>query len=1069
MRVLHACWNLDGKLIIWGESKEKFLSTAKDRSSVGDLHPFCLGHDQLVNDLDSLEFDPDEKGLSSVCLPSKLNLPLPSPELNSEESYEDGQINRWKIECLELEPLSTVAFLTSIPDELPEDIRLGDSFSFWVESSKLLLDLLAHGRFLPLLSRQGGNYRARWQVILNEERDQERLATLIKSMPSLCRNDFSDSLNSTDDKDLVPNQISSALILESFLSHCGDHLIRMFLKSRDLLPEIIANSPKFGAETAWLEALTRDNSQLDSSAQDLLRLEERLKHWSGKFLAGGAISRFKTGFRVVAPEDVPDKFEEASWKIEILLTSTGEKNNFITASDYWIGKLGFLSQSDLNHEEIEELLLRELGEAQENFEGLKQALFETCPEGIELSTNDAWIFLKEVAPELEKNGYPVVTPSWWGESVGQLGLHLHVDSESQDPGAGTGMLGMGQLLDFSWSLSMGDEVISQDEFKKLVDQQSNLVYIGNQWVEIDSSKLDGTFKFLEAQKKNNKMQLIDALRFGFGVNQGDETLPVTGFSSTGWVGNLLQSESRSIILDRKLDNFKGELRPYQQQGLSWLYFLTRVGIGGCLADDMGLGKTIQFLALLQLEREAAREASDGKFKILPTLLIVPMSILDNWYREANKFAPELNVYIHHGPSRLTGNSLKNQIENSDLVLTTYSLSHRDESVINSFSWGRIALDEAQNIKNVSTKQSKAIRNLVESQLMEDRQDSSPCHRIALTGTPLENHLDELWSIFDFLNPGFLGKLSEFRSRFTLPIERHRDTSASEGLGRLVKPFLLRRLKTQPEILSDLPEKIEMEVITALTSEQASLYQGVVDDMLPEVSRLDGMHRKGLVLSSLTRLKQICNHPTLYLKDNSQLADRSGKLNRLEELLEVILAEDDKTLIFTQYAQMGFLLQDHLSKKFSQEVLFLHGSLSKKKRMNLIDSFQKPDGPKIFILSLKAGGFGLNLTEANQVIHYDQWWNPAVEDQATDRAHRIGQKKNVQVRKFICKGTLEEKIASLLARKKDLADSIVGSARNTITEMSVDDLRDLLQLSTGGEKKSSKGGSPDEPPFMEMSK
>jgi non-specific serine/threonine protein kinase len=243
----------------------------------------------------------------------------------------------------------------------------------------------------------------------------------------------------------------------------------------------------------------------------------------------------------------------------------------------------------------------------------------------------------------------------------------------------------------------------------------------------------------------------------------------------------------------------------------------------------------------------------------------------------------------------------------------------------------------------------------------------------------------------------------------------------------------------------------------------------VDDMLPEVSRLDGMHRKGLVLSSLTRLKQICNHPTLYLKDNSQLADRSGKLNRLEELLEVILAEDDKTLIFTQYAQMGFLLQDHLSKKFSQEVLFLHGSLSKKKRMNLIDSFQKPDGPKIFILSLKAGGFGLNLTEANQVIHYDQWWNPAVEDQATDRAHRIGQKKNVQVRKFICKGTLEEKIASLLARKKDLADSIVGSARNTITEMSVDDLRDLLQLSTGGEKKSSKGGSPDEPPFMEMSK
>ena len=423
-----------------------------------------------------------------------------------------------------------------------------------------------------------------------------------------------------------------------------------------------------------------------------------------------------------------------------------------------------------------------------------------------------------------------------------------------------------------------------------------------------------------------------------------------------------------------------------------------------------------------------------------------MSIIDNWESEITRFASHLTYYIHHGPGRLSGGAFIDRASKVNFVITTYSLLNRDLEIMRGVKWGRIALDEAQNIKNTSTKQSQAVRQLTYEQMEIAKAGSHRFHRLALTGTPLENHLDELWSIFDFLNPGFLGKLGNFRTRFTLPIERYKDKEATEVLNKLISPFILRRLKTDPTVLSDLPEKLEMEVFTQLSEEQASLYQKVLDELLPEVEQAEGIHRKGMVLSAITKLKQICNHPALYLKDDSALKGRSGKLDRLEQLLEVILAEGDKVLIFSQYAQMGHLLRKHFSESFNQEVLFFHGGQSKQVRKRIIDSFQQEKGPQILILSLKAGGFGLNLTAANQVIHYDQWWNPAVEEQATDRAYRIGQKRNVQVRKFICKGTLEERIASILKSKKELVDSIVGSARNMITEMSMDELRDLLTLS-----------------------
>ena len=426
------------------------------------------------------------------------------------------------------------------------------------------------------------------------------------------------------------------------------------------------------------------------------------------------------------------------------------------------------------------------------------------------------------------------------------------------------------------------------------------------------------------------------------------------------------------------------------------------------------------------------------------MLACPMSVVGNWQKEVERFSPSLKVMVHHGTNRLTENAFAEAAEGHDLVITTYAIVQRDEKTLSRVYWQNIVLDEAQNIKNPSTKQTRAIKRL-ESE-----------NRIALTGTPVENHLSELWSIMDFLNPGYLGSMKSFRENFALPIEKYRNEEQAERLRRMTQPFILRRLKTDPAIIKDLPDKVETKVYYNLTPEQASLYGAVVEDMLDQIKFLTGIERKGLVLATLTKLKQICNHPALFLQDGSPLPRRSGKLARLEEMLEEVLAEGDKALIFTQFAGMGAMLHHHLQEKLGREVLFLYGKTPKKQRDAMIERFQsdgsasasgsESDGPPIFILSLKAGGFGLNLTAANYVFHFDRWWNPAVENQATDRAFRIGQKKNVFVNKFVCVGTLEERIDQMIEDKKALAEAVIGTGEAWLTELSSEELREVLTLS-----------------------
>jgi SNF2 family DNA or RNA helicase len=497
----------------------------------------------------------------------------------------------------------------------------------------------------------------------------------------------------------------------------------------------------------------------------------------------------------------------------------------------------------------------------------------------------------------------------------------------------------------------------------------------------------------------------------------------------GWIGELLGKLVGHSHFEELPPpaGFQGILRPYQLRGFSWLGFLRQYGLGACLADDMGLGKTVQALAMLERDRAAGVDR--------PALLICPTSVVGNWRKEAARFAPDLPVLVHHGLARIRGQEFAEQAARHGLVISSYALAHRDLDVLKEVAWSGIILDEAQNIKNPETRQSRAARSLTAD------------YRIALTGTPVENNVGELWSIMDFLNPGFLGNRTEFNRRFLLPIQKRADSGALLQLRKLTAPFILRRLKTDSSVILDLPEKMEMKVFCNLTPEQASLYRNVVEEATRALEGAEGIRRKGVILAALTKLKQVCNHPAQLLGDQSPLPGRSGKLSRLTEMADELLSEGDRALIFSQFADMGERLQRHLSATFGEEVLFLHGGVPAAKRDRMVEHFQSggKGSPRLFVLSLKAGGTGLNLTAANHVFHFDRWWNPAVENQATDRAFRIGQKRNVQIHKFVCVGTLEERIDEMIERKKAIADHLIGAGEAWLTELSTAEIKQLFAL------------------------
>jgi len=904
-------------------------------------------------------------------------------------------------------------------------LAVAASVPYLAALARLADDLVSRGRVLPQLAEEDGGYAARWRPVLTGA-DAQRAAELAVAMPPLCR--------ATSGAGEPP-----ALIVTDALDSLSDAAARARLAGLALRPG--RGRGRAGAKVAdrWLVALTTADARIGeltpAQQAQAADLGAALAAW--RATAQVPAGPVRTCFRLAEPElagqqDDAGQAPGAVWRVEFSLQSTEDPSLVRPAGDIWAGPAGWQA-GGIRHPEEE--LLAGLGAAARLFPELDEELRTPAPEQVTLDTAGAFGFLSQTAPLLSGAGFGVLLPDWARKA--RLGLKLTAKSRSGPKGAVTEpRFGLGDLVDFRYDLAVGDEALDPDELAELARLKIPLVRIRGQWVELDDRHLQAALRFLERGAAGT-MSAGDALLAGL---RGEDDLPIVAVEADGWLADLLSGQA-----DRRLApvatpaGFTGALRPYQERGLAWMAFLSGLGIGLILADDMGLGKTVELLSLLAYERDLGQAASQaesgGRPQPGPTLLVCPMSLAGNWQREAERFTPDLRVHVHHGAGRLTGAELAAALTAADLVITTYAIAARDAGQLAGIRWTRVVCDEAQNIKNPAARQAQAVRSLPA--------DS----RIALTGTPVENRLAELWSIMEFTNPGLLGAAEKFRTAFAIPIERHGDTEAAERLKRITAPFILRRLKTDSSIISDLPDKLEMKVWCNLTPEQASLYQATVTDMLARIEAAEeGIKRHGLVLATMAKLKQVCNHPAHLLGDGSRLAGRSGKLARLEEICDEVMADGEKALCFTQYAEFGSMLQPYLAARLGCPVLYLHGGTSKRQRDAMVARFNDLTEPAIFLLSLKAGGTGLNLTAANHVIHVDRWWNPAVEDQATDRAFRIGQTRDVQVRKFICVGTLEERIDAMIEEKKALADRIIGTGESWLGELSVADLRKVITLS-----------------------
>ncbi|MGP4019904.1 DEAD/DEAH box helicase [Saccharopolyspora sp. 5N708] len=740
----------------------------------------------------------------------------------------------------------------------------------------------------------------------------------------------------------------------------------------------------------WLTALTGPEPAVPLDD----RIKGELQAWA-KPLPAGPVRPLggQLRLRLEVPGD-----GDAPWAISFHLQAAGDPTVSVPAERAWSAGTATLQLPGCSLGAPQDSLVRGLAEAARIFPPLDAALSEQRPTGVRLDVAQAAEFLATGEPELTAAGITVDVPT---DLAGVRRLRARLRSLDGP--------------EFRWEAAIGDHALSSDELDELIALGRPLVRWRGRWVRVDAREARDVRAVLgKTQRLSESEALAAALEGRRATELGEVEV-----SADGKLRALVRRLGEPAR-EPKLVGIDATLRGYQQRGAAWLQTMADLGFGAVLADDMGLGKTLQTITLL-----AARGGAG------PQLVVCPTSVVDNWERELHRFAPRLPVVRHHGPRRPTG---PDSFAPGSVVITTYPLLRVDVALLSEVDWDVVVLDEAQQIKNQAGQTAQAAGRL------------SANARVALTGTPVENRLAELWSIMHFANPGLLGRFPRFQDRFAVPIERWRDPDATRRLRSVVAPFLLRRLKT--EVATDLPRKVESVVACALTDEQAQLYRKAVRDTFDD-GLGTGIGRRGRILKLLTALKQICNHPAQFRGEPGPLSGRSGKLTRATEMLAEVVAADDRALVFTQYRVMGELLAAHLAAELDlPAVPFLHGGVSTSRRQAMVDAFQHDDAaPPLLIISLKAGGTGLNLTRATHVVHFDRWWNPAVEDQATDRAHRIGQTRRVHVHKLVTHGTLEERIADLLERKRALADSVIGGGEAWLTELTDEALRELVELST----------------------
>jgi SNF2 family DNA or RNA helicase len=1031
-----------GRFLVWGETPlppraqgAAPRSRRARKAKAGPL-PFAAGAADVAAALPHVLTTQSGTGVGDqqavVWLPTVQGQPLASSPLIAEppESEAAPSLEPWTVPVAPLTTGQLLDLLASCMDRdsLDAGVLVGKTLAYWTTALRFAAALVGREQFLPDLEQAAGGWRACWKPVLT---GIEGLAVnrLAQAMPAACR-----ALGA--EGEVAPQQ-PAAEVLRQFLTVVVDELVRS-TAAPATVPTLRVRQPRQktpaidSVHDQWLHALRGPEGTLRGKSTELTQLAEQVRTWD-RPVAVAARAPFRLCFRLEEPPangESPAEFAaDGTWMVRYFLQAQDDPSLLLSVADAWEARGQKAAVLRRGGFQPREYLLQALGQAASQSPPIEASLKTAQPAGFETDATGAHQFLTDTARLLRQAGFGVLLPAWWtGKGTRQrLSLSAHVKSPPMQGGSG---LRLEDLVNFDWRVALGEHTLTLRELETLARLKSPLVKVRGQWVQVSEEEIETALAFWKKQGEA-KATVRDLIKMELGAAEAPAGLAVTGVEATGWIGDLLQQlEGKASFAELPPPaEFQGNLRPYQVRGYAWLAFLRQWGLGACLADDMGLGKTIQALALIQRDWEAGQRR--------PVLLVCPMSVVGNWMKEAERFTPGLPVLVHHGLKRARGTSFAKEANQHALVLSSYSLLHRDLELLQKIDWAGVVLDEAQNVKNPNTKQAQAARSLHAD------------YRIALTGTPVENHVGDLWSLGQFLNPGLLGSQTEFRRAFFVPIQVQHDSAATERLKRLTGPFLLRRLKTDKAIIADLPAKQEMKVFCNLTREQASLYAAVVDELGDKLPDSDGIQRKGMILGALSKLKQVCNHPAHFLGDNSPLPGRSGKLARLTEMLEEVLEAGDRALIFTQFTEMGDQIQQHLRETLGQEVLFLHGSVPRKQRDRMVARFQSADGngvaPRLFLLSLKAGGTGLNLTAANHVFHFDRWWNPAVEDQATDRAFRIGQKRDVQVHKFVCVGTLEERIDEMISRKKDVAARVVGSGEAWLTELSNEQLKDLLTL------------------------
>ncbi|WP_035987519.1 DEAD/DEAH box helicase [Leptolyngbya sp. KIOST-1] len=1063
MQILHGTWIPQpatdfvqtGTFCLWGETEQK-----SRRKLPSQAHPFHLPEPDLVPLLsDELGLkSPDRRSLASFVAPRTFLLPtvdgqpLPSLELSrylEVETPERFDWQYWQVDCYQIPELADAIALLNNLHFLAvynlAEVQLGADLLFWYHYTQAFKQVILRDQYIPALKyrqmaapkastrRKAAGSKAAsksqttksksapesgfeiylgWEII--GDRYHEHIQTYTDYMPLLCVAGF-------EDVPKTPTFYDRATLLRHFSECFVDELVRGTAMPQSYLKTV---------ENTLIQDCLQDSAP-GKSAADLERYQQ-WQGWRDRITRSETAAPFHIGFRLEEPV-TPD----APWHIQFLVAPKDDPSLQISLEEFW--QLRGKQQTQLRQhlgDNFEQYLLMNLGYAARIYPKFWDGLETDQPVGIPVNLDTAFTFLKESAWVLEDAGYKVIVPAWWTPK-GRQRAKVRLRAKGKSLGGSDkskGYFSYDTLVQYQYDLAIGDQPVTEAEWQQLVNAKSPLVKFRGQWMELDQDKMQQMLEFWQQQQATNpEMSLLDFMRLTSG--EADDSLEVEFDRDDALAAMLTQlSDKTRLELTPDPDQLQGSLRDYQKRGLSWLHYLENLGLNGCLADDMGLGKTVQVIARLIQEREEA--AQNGGHKLLPTLLIAPTSVVGNWYHEVQKFAPHLRAVVHHGAERNSDSkAFKAICRDHDVIITSFTLARKDAKLLEGVTWHRIVLDEAQNIKNPKTAQTKAILKL------------NANHRLALTGTPVENRLMDLWSIFNFLNPGYLGTQTQFRKQFELPIQKENSPTRSATLKKLVEPFILRRLKTDQAIIKDLPDKVEQKLFCNLTPEQASLYEAVLKDVTEQIDTSEGIQRQGLILATLTKLKQICNHPRQFLQDESEFSpERSHKLSRLLDMLDEVVAEGESALVFSQFREIGDALEHHLRHTCRYNTYYIHGGTNRQKREQMIAEFQDPDTePAIFVLSLKAAGVGITLTQANHVFHFDRWWNPAVEDQATDRAFRIGQKKNVFVHKFVAMGTLEERIDQMIEDKKKLAGAIVGADESWLTQLDNDAFKQLIAL------------------------